>query len=479
MKLSRLFRDVTMVRANVDFDLEINDIRYHSEKVQKGDLFVAVKGSATNGHKYIGDALSKGAACIICESEPQDTGIPFVLVPNSRKALAQLSKNYFDRPDEKLKLIGVTGTNGKTSTTYLIREILMYQYGNAVGLIGTNQNLVGSKPYEAIRTTPQSYDIYKLMREMVDAGCKYAVMEVSSHALEQYRVYGLQFDIGVFTNLTQDHLDFHADMQAYAEAKARLFSQCDYAVVNGDDPAHKTMLANHPERNLIYSAKDDAADLVAKNIVFKNYKVEYEALMSGSINRISVAVPGMFTVYNSMAAMGVGVLLGIAPADIAMALKMAKGVLGRYERVELEKPYDVIIDYAHTPDGMENILSMTRNTRQGRIISVFGCGGDRDKTKRPQMGQIATRYSDIVVLTSDNSRSERPMEIIFDILWGAKDGKAEICVIPDRKKAILYAMTLAQEGDTLLLLGKGHELYQEINGERSFFDEREIVKQGK
>ena len=479
MKLSRLFRDVTMVRANVDFDLEITDIHYHSEKVQRGDLFVAVKGNATNGHKYIGDALAKGAACVICESEPQDSAIPFVLVPNTRKALAQLSKNYFDRPDEKLKLIGVTGTNGKTSTTYLIREILMYQYGNTVGLIGTNQNLVGNKPYNATQTTPESYDIYKLLREMVDAGCKYAVMEVSSHSLEQYRVYGLQFDVGVFTNLTQDHLDFHQDMKAYADAKARLFSQCDYAVVNGDDPAHKVMLANHPERNLIYSAKNDNCDLVAKNIVFKNYKVEYEALMQGSINRISISIPGMFTVYNSMAAMGVGVLLGIGQADIAMALKMAKGVLGRYERVEVEKPYDVIIDYAHTPDGMENILSMTRDTRQGRIISVFGCGGDRDKTKRPLMGEIGARYSDIVVLTSDNSRSERPMEIIFDTLWGAKDGKAEINVIPDRKKAILYAMSLAQEGDTLLLLGKGHELYQEANGERSFFDEREIVKSAK
>lgn len=476
MKLSQLLNKSDILRANIDMGLEIKDIRYNSKDVKPGDVFVAMKGNHTNGHLFIEDALCNGAVCVVCEALPADNNIPFVVVRNSRIALAQMSKEYFGAPDEKLKMIGVTGTNGKTSTTYFLKDILEYKYGKVVGLIGTNQNLVGNKPYSASNTTPQSYDTFKLLAQMVSCGCKFCVMEVSSHALEQHRVYGIRYEIGIFTNLSQDHLDFHENMENYKAAKKKLFKMSNYCVINFDDGNFNDLIDDSNVKSLSYSAEDDKCDLVAKNIVTKGYKVEFEALIKGEIYRMSIPVPGLFTVYNALAAIGAAIILGIGLSDISMALKNVKSVLGRYERVECGKPYDVIIDFAHTPQSMESVLSMTRKIAQGRIITVFGCGGDRDKTKRPIMGEIACRYSDICVITSDNSRSENPIEIICDILGGVKNSTNEVCMIKDRKSAILYAMSLAKEHDTILLLGKGHELYMESKGERISFDERAIVK---
>lgn len=477
MKLSSLLKNTDIIRASIDLGTEIKDIKYHSDKVEKGDVFVAIKGNSTNGYFFIDSALEKGAVCVICETVPKDNDVPFVVVRDARKALAEMSKEFFGRPDEKLRMAGVTGTNGKTSTTYFIKEILESIYPSQVGLIGTNQNLVGGKPYVSTNTTPQSYDVYKLLREMCDAGCKYCVMEVSSHAMEQHRVHGIHFEAAVFTNFSQDHLDFHTNMENYKNAKRKLFEQADYCVINIDDGTFNDLVKDGRHRTLTYSAMSENADLSAKNIATKGYKVEFEAAAKDSVTRISVPVPGLFTVYNSLAAAGCALIFGIGLSDIALALKTAKSVIGRYERVECGKPFDVIIDYAHTPEGMESVLSMTRQITKGRVITVFGCGGDRDKTKRPKMGRAAVKYSDICIITSDNSRSENPLQIAYDTLKGAKD--AESCtvnMIQERKDAILYAMSLAKEGDTVILLGKGHELYLDRGGKKEYFNERDIVK---
>lgn len=476
MKLVEILRNTDIVKKNVDLNTDIKDIKYNSKDVEKGDVFVAIKGNSVNGHSYIGAAVDNGAVCVVCESAPDDITVPYVLVRNSRIALAQMSKLYFGSPDEKLSMVGVTGTNGKTSTTYFLKDILNHRFGDKVGLIGTNQNLVGSKPYEAEGTTPQSYDIFKLLREMVDIGCKYCVMEVSSHALEQHRVYGIRFKVGVFTNLSHDHLDFHISFENYKNAKAKLFKQSDYAVINADDGNFSELIGGASTRNFSYSAQSDTADLYAKNIDAKGRYVEFEAVGRDFSHTVRVPVPGMFTVYNSLAAIGAALILGVEIDDIALALKNAKAVVGRFERVESPVPFDVIIDYAHTPQGMESVLSMTRQITKGRVITVFGCGGDRDKTKRPSMGAIAVKYSDITIVTSDNTRSESPIRIVYDTLAGVLDSDKEVDVILDRKEAILYAMKRARQHDTVLLLGKGHELYMIQNGQKNHFDEREIVK---
>ena len=472
MKLSKLLQEVEVLRSQVEGDPEIGEVRYDSRAVQPGDLFVAIRGFATDGHKYIASALENGAAAVVCEQAAPD--VPAVLVPDSRRALAQLGIDRFGHPADQLTMVGVTGTNGKTTTTYLIKHILESQ-GAKVGLIGTNQNLIGEEMIPTERTTPESYELQSLLRRMVDAGCTHCVMEVSSHSLALDRVYGIEFAVGVFTNLTQDHLDFHHTMEEYRKAKAILFTIADQGVLNMDDPASEKMLLDATCPIQTFSAKSDAADLTAKDIRLHADHVDFVAAAEEGIARVHLGIPGQFSVENALAALGACRALGVPLDAAAAALKTAHGVKGRVEVVPTGTDYTVLIDYAHSPDGVENVLRAVRGFTKGRVIALFGCGGDRDKTKRPKMGAIAARLADFCIVTSDNPRTEQPEAIIDDIVAGMQDSKTPKEVIVNRPEAIRFALDMAKAGDTIVLMGKGHETYQEINHVKHHLDEREIV----
>ena len=472
MKLSKLLQEVEVLRSQVEGDPEIGEVRYDSRAVQPGDLFVAIRGFATDGHKYIASALENGAAAVVCEQAAPD--VPAVLVPDSRRALAQLGIDRFGHPADQLTMVGVTGTNGKTTTTYLIKHILESQ-GAKVGLIGTNQNLIGEEMVPTERTTPESYELQSLLRRMVDAGCTHCVMEVSSHSLALDRVYGIEFAVGVFTNLTQDHLDFHHTMEEYRKAKAILFTIADQGVLNMDDPASEKMLLDATCPIQTFSAKSDAADLTAKDIRLHADHVDFVAAAEEGIARVHLGIPGQFSVENALAALGACRALGVPLDAAAAALKTAHGVKGRVEVVPTGTDYTVLIDYAHSPDGVENVLRAVRGFTKGRVIALFGCGGDRDKTKRPKMGAIAARLADFCIVTSDNPRTEQPEAIIDDIVAGMQDSKTPKEVIVNRPEAIRFALDMAKAGDTIVLMGKGHETYQEINHVKHHLDEREIV----
>lgn len=472
MKLSQLLADIEVIQSEVSGEIEIGEVRYDSRAVQPGDLFVAIRGFETDGHQYIASALAKGAAAVVCEEAP--AGAPAVVVRSARRALAQIGANRFGHPAERLCLVGVTGTNGKTTTTYLIKHILEAS-GAKVGLIGTNQNLIGEEIVPTERTTPESYELQALFAKMVEAGCTHAVMEVSSHSLVLDRVYGVRFAVGVFTNLTQDHLDFHHTMEEYRSAKAMLFAICDKGVINRDDPAGEKMLLDAACPVETFSAREDSADLVAKDIRMHADSVNFVASASEGIARVHLGIPGQFSVLNALAALGACRALGVPLAAAARALSTAQGVKGRVEVVPTPTEFTVLIDYAHSPDGVENVLRAVRGFTKGRVIALFGCGGDRDRTKRPKMGAIAARLADFCIVTSDNPRTEQPEAIVADIVAGMQDSKTPQEVIVNRPEAIAFALKMAKAGDTIVLMGKGHETYQEINHVKHHLDEREIV----
>lgn len=474
MKLSQLLEATEHTLVGCTGDLEISDICYDSRKAAPGMLFVAVRGYQTDGHRYVQQALAAGCAAAVVEEAPDSSG-PYVVVQNSRYALAVLSDAFFGHPARGMKLVGVTGTNGKTTTTHLIKGMLEQCTGEKVGLLGTNHTLIGQEEVPAERTTPESYDMFRLLRAMSDAGCAWAVMEVSSHALVLNRVEGLHFAAAAFTNLTRDHLDFHNTMEEYARAKSLLFSHCSAAVVNADDPWYEVMLSAAQCPCLTYSAKSDTADLTAKNIRLLADRIEFEALTTGNIGRVSLAIPGMFSVYNALCAVGVGLALGLDFQKVVGAMRSLHGVKGRIEVVPTGKDYTVIIDYAHSPDGMENVLSAVRGFAKGRVIALFGCGGNRDKTKRPMMGKVGGTGADVCIVTTDNPRFEDPRSIIDDILPGLEGCSAEVHVVVDRREAIRYALGMAQAGDVVVLMGKGHETYQEVKGVKLHLDEREEI----
>ena len=472
MKLQELLAGVAVQSRTAAPELEIGEVRYDSRAVEKGDLFVAIRGYATDGHRYIEKALAQGAAAIVCEEAP--AGAPAVVVENSRRALAEIAANRFGHPADSMVMLGVTGTNGKTTTTYLIKHILE-QAGHTVGLIGTNQNLIGSEAIETERTTPESYELQALFARMRDAGCTHVIMEVSSHSLVLDRVHGIRFAVGAFTNLTQDHLDFHKTMEEYRRAKARLFAVSDRGVINLDDPAADAMLADALCPCLTFSCEKDAADLTARNIGLHADGVSFLANTRGELARVRLAIPGHFSVENALAALGIALQLDMPLADAAKALATATGVKGRVEVVPTDTDYTVLIDYAHSPDGVENVLRAVRGFAKGRVVALFGCGGDRDRTKRPKMGAIAAALSDFCIVTSDNPRTEEPQAIIADILEGMKDTKTPTRVIVDRPEAIRWALAHARKEDIIVLMGKGHETYQEVNHVKHHMDEREIV----
>lgn len=453
-------------------DLEVTGLTCDSRQVVPGGVFVCITGAAEDGHKYAASANEKGAAVIVCE---RDLGLSNQLVVEDTKPVfADMCAAWFGHPADKLKIIGVTGTNGKTSVSYMLKAILETA-GEKVGLIGTIQNLIGDEVLPAKNTTPGIYELSELFAKMADAGCTYAIMEVSSHALDQGRVCGIHFTAAMFTNLSQDHLDYHITMENYLLAKKKLFSMCDTAVVNIDDPAGLRMTEGEACQVVTYSAKDETADYFARNILLKPDGVSFEIIREGIIGRISLKTAGVFSVYNATCAAACANALGFSVNAVCSALSALHGVKGRAEIVPSGRDFTLVIDYAHTPDGLENILETFAELPKKRLVTVFGCGGDRDKTKRPQMGAIAAKYSDYVIVTSDNPRTEDPELIIKDILAGMQDTDTEYTVITNRIEAIKYAVKNATDGDIIIFAGKGHETYQILGREKIHLDEREVI----
>ena len=440
----------------------------------EGSLFVAVTGFASDGNRFIPMALGKGAAAVVTAKKPEEK-IPYILVESDRMALALLGCNFYGHPAKSMTMIGVTGTNGKTSTTLLLKQVLEKVLGAKVGLIGTMANMVGGEVIPTERTTPESFDLQGLFARMRDAGCTHVVMEVSSHAVALERIGGTHFDIAAFTNLTEDHLDFHKTMDAYCDAKAELFRRCDKAVINADDSYSGRILAA-ATCPVLTTSVSRGTGLYAKNAELLSEGIHFTACCDGEQVEVNLPIPGKFTVYNALTVLGIAKQLGISLADCAAALKTAEGVKGRVEVVPTPgKDYSILIDYAHTPDGLENVLSSGKGFCKGRLIAVFGCGGDRDPIKRPIMGRIGTDIADFSIITSDNPRTENPGKIIEDIVKGIDAGKNNYEIIENRPAAIRHAMDIAKKNDIIILAGKGHETYQEINGVKHHLDEREVV----
>lgn len=473
MKLKDLLRDIPVQATTADPETEIRDIAYDSRKVQPGDLFVAVEGFASDGHAFIPMAMEKGAAAVLC-SRPPEGDVPYVRTEDSRRGLALASAAYFGHPAEKLTMIGVTGTNGKTTSTSLIKHILETCLGTKVGLVGTISNWVGAEEHPARRTTPESYDLQALLSHMVEAGCTHCVMEVSSHALELDRVAGIRFAAGLYTNLTQDHLDFHKTMENYAAAKRKLFSVSRRGAVNLDDPWAGFMAEGAVCPMMGFSASRKDAPIRAENVSLSAAGVRFAAVCGGERGAVDLRIPGKFSVENALTALSAAVMLDIPLGAAAAALGSVAGVKGRVEVVPTPKDFTVIIDYAHTPDALEKVLQTMRAVSGGRLVALFGCGGDRDGTKRPVMGRIAAENADLTIVTDDNPRTEDPMKILAEIAAGIPAG-APVEIIPDRRKAIVWAIDNHQPGDVIVLAGKGHETYQEICGVKHPMDERVIV----
>ena len=473
MKLKDLLRGVEVLRTEIDLNTEISGVSYDSRETQPGDVFVAIVGEAADGHKFAPAAMEKGAVCAVTEREIP--GIPCLVVPSARRALAIMGDNFFDHPSREMTMIGITGTSGKTTSTYLIKSILEQKAGAKVGLIGTIQNMIGQEVLHTERTTPESFELHKLFRQMSDKGCTHVVMEVSSHALAMDRVYGISFAVGIFTNLTQDHLDYHKTMEDYCDAKALLFSQSDIAIYNADDPWSERMLKNCHCRRFSYGI-EHPADLQAKDVRLYADRVTYTAEAETEWAQTEVAIPGHFTVFNTLDAMAACWNLGVSLNECAQAIAENHGVKGRMEIIPTPgKNYTILNDYSHKPDALRNVLTAVKGFAKGRTVVLFGCGGDRDRTKRPIMGRIAAEMADFVIVTSDNPRTEDPMAIIEEILPGVREFDTPYAVEPDRIKAIHYAMDHAQANDVIILAGKGHEDYQEIHHQKYPMDERVIV----
>ena len=472
MKLRELLQGIDLLEAGADLEMEITGVSYDSRNTRPGDLFVAMAGYETDGHRFIPMARARGAACVLCQERPAEEG-PCVLVRDSREALALAGRNWFGNPAAAMTMTAVTGTNGKTTTTYLLKDVLEKTLGAKVGLIGTNQNMVGQEVLHTERTTPESFELQALFRRMADAGCTHVVMEVSSHALCLKRVTGIRFAAGVFTNLSQDHLDFHETMENYCDAKALLFRQCGAGVYNADDPWAERATRNAPCP--LSSFGQSAGDLRAQGVRLAADGVAFNALLGEETVPVHVGIPGGFTVYNALGVLAAARVLGVPLAAAAAALSTSEGVKGRAEIVPVPWNYTVLIDYAVTPDAIENILTTVRGFAKGRVVLLFGCGGDRDRGKRPKMGRIAARLADFVIVTSDNPRTEVPGDIIREILPGLEGSSTPWAVVEDRVEAIRYALDHAQPEDVIILAGKGHETYQIVGREKRHLDEREVV----
>lgn len=477
MLLKELFSEIKIVDFQGSLDVEIKGVTYDSRKALPKYLFVCIDGFSTDGHQYAQQAVDNGATAIVVEKDIQIIGEAVVIkVENTREALAKISAQWFLNPSDQMKLIGITGTKGKTTTTYMIKSI-MEKAGNILGLIGTVANCIGNEKIPARRTTPESYDLQEMFERMKDKGVDTVVMEVSSQGLKLHRVSACEFDIGVFTNFTKDHIGGfeHPDMEDYFRSKQKLFAMCKTGIVNIDS-SYSQRIINEADCVIVTYGVDKEADVRAYNITTHSDCVEFDVTSPWFTERFKVSVPGFFSVYNALAAISVCGVKGI-PVDIIKEGLLNVQVPGRAEVVSTHgKPYTVMIDYAHTPDSLENILSTVKGFVQGRLISVFGCGGDRDRTKRPVMGSISGRIADFTIITSDNPRTEVPSRILSDIEEGIKDTCGNYIVIEDRTEAIRYALENALPGDVIVLSGKGHETYQIFKDKTIHYDEREIVE---
>ncbi|HHW55738.1 MAG: UDP-N-acetylmuramoyl-L-alanyl-D-glutamate--2,6-diaminopimelate ligase [Bacillota bacterium] len=486
--LGKLLAGLEVQGVSGSTDTTITGITYDSRRAKPGNLFVCIEGFRQDGHDFIPEAIEKGCTAVVVQKDvPVPEGVTLVRVPDTRLALAHLAAAFYHHPSRKLRLIGVTGTNGKTTTTHLIAAILR-EAGYKIGLIGTIHNRIGEETFPVERTTPEALDLQELFFRMVEAGVDYCVMEVSSHALSLQRVAYSEFDLGVFTNISQDHLDFHQTLDDYLAAKEKLFTQLGQpgakrgtkaAVINVDDPRGREVAGRCPVPCLGFGLGEEA-DLRAVDVEMGLQGVKFTARGQGKELHLNLKLTGIFSVYNALAAIGVGLTEGIEPEVIARALARVPGVPGRFESIDEGQDFSVIVDYAHTPDSLENVLKAAAEFVKGRRIVVFGCGGDRDRTKRPIMGRIAAENADHVIITSDNPRSEDPLAIIADIEPGVKaggKGAAVYEVIPDRKEAIAAAIAMARKGDMVILAGKGHETYQIIGDKTLPFDDREVARE--
>lgn len=457
-------------------DTEISSVTDDTRKVTEGSLFVCVKGGSFDGHTAAKEMLEKGAAAVVCERD-LGLGDRQIITENSRKLYGQICSAWFGHPERKMKMIGVTGTNGKTTITNVIKHILM-KNGHKTGLVGTIQNEIGDEILHTDNTTPMAYDFMGLLAKMADAGCEYVVMEVSSFGLCQYRIGSSYFDVAVFTNLTQDHLDYHKDMEDYYQAKKMLFDICDCAVINADDDYGRRLFGEVSCKKLGFSVRENA-DFYADGIKIKSTGSSFWFCNGDKSHLIKTRMPGLFNVSNITAAIAACLEAGLTIENIIPAVEEYNGVKGRCEVIPTGRDFTVICDYAHTPDAVENILRSVKEYTENDLICLFGCGGNRDAAKRPKMAKAAAKYADKLIVTSDNPRNEEPEAIINDILAGLEGTDVNYDVVVDRKEAIFHALKIAEKGDIIVLAGKGHEYYQILAGmEHIHFDEREIVAEG-
>lgn len=483
MELKKLLLGLEGIRAKGNLDLDIKGIEKNSKEVKENYMFIAIKGFSVDGHKFIQDAIKNGAIAVMvqegCDLKSLNIpeGVTILMVKDSREALAICSSNFYGNPSSKLKLIGVTGTKGKTTTTFMIKEILE-RSGKKVGLIGTIATYInGKRIKDSDRTTPESLELQQIFKQMVDSGVEVVVMEVSSQSLKLHRVDGCQFDIVLFTNFSEDHISEkeHPDMQDYFNSKLKLFEMCKTGIVNVDDLHGAKIPRLFPENSIVTYGIDNFANVLAKDITITNSYVDFKVKITDRNERIKTGIPGRFSVYNSLAAICVAQKFDVSPEIIKEALLEVR-VPGRSELVNNKKELTIMIDYAHSPESLQNILQATKSYTRGRVISVFGCGGDRDAGKRPIMGEISGKIADYTIITSDNPRTEDPKKIIEQIENGIKKTKGNYEVVEDRVEAIRRAIKMANKKDIIILAGKGHEPYQEINGVKHPFDERIIVR---
>lgn len=473
MKLYELLENNAETRLE---NIEISSVTDNTNKVIEGSLFVCVKGGRFDGHSAAAEMLEKGAAAVVCERD-LGLGDKQILTDNSRRLYGRLCAKWFDHPERKLTLIGVTGTNGKTTTTNIIKHILMAN-GFKTGLVGTIQNEIGDEIIHTENTTPMAFELMELFDRMVKAGCKYAVMEVSSFGLVQNRIGSCFFDVAVFTNLTQDHLDYHKDMEDYYQAKKMLFSVCKKAVCNVDDEYGRRLYDEIDCEKESYSIKD-SADFYADGIKIKSTGSSFWLCCGIKSQLVTLRMPGLFNVSNAVAAISACKKAGLSFSQILSAVDNYNGVKGRCEVIPTGRDFTVLCDYAHTPDAIENVLRSVKEYTESRLICLFGCGGNRDAAKRPKMAQAAAKYADVLVVTSDNPRNENPEAIIQDILAGLEDSSVPYDVVTDRREAIYHALKIAKKGDIIVLAGKGHEDYQILaDNVHIHFDEREVVAEG-
>jgi UDP-N-acetylmuramoyl-L-alanyl-D-glutamate--2,6-diaminopimelate ligase len=477
-KLNELLKNVEALRVEGKVDLEIVGLAFDSRKVQKGFLFFALKGTHADGHNFIITAIQQGAAAVICETIPVEypVDVTFIQVTNSSNALGHIASVFHGDPSKRLKLIGVTGTNGKTTIATLLQKMVM-NLGYKAGLLSTITYKINDEEFSASHTTPDQLQLNELMQKMVDAGCTYCFMEVSSHAVDQQRIAGLDFDGAIFTNITHDHLDYHITFNAYIKAKKQFFDHLKanaFALTNADDKNGMVMLQNTKAKKLTYSLRTMAD--------FKNRVIESHfdgTLMNINGKEVWTHFVGKFNAYNLLAVYGTAISLGFEQEEVLVELSKLLPVNGRFEIIRSADSCYAIVDYAHTPDALENVLSTIdeMRTRNEQLICVVGAGGDRDKTKRPKMAAIACKYSDKIILTSDNPRTEDPAQILKDMEAGVDVSAArKVVTIADRREAIKTAAMLAKSGDIILIAGKGHEDYQEINGVKHHFDDKEEIR---